>query len=267
MNLIVKFCVVGIVFILVGISCKPRHNPTDFLQTRVWHLKDYSSVKAPFMEWNQLDMRLSLSLWIKNSSQMATGRIRIERDSLIYIQIRPSVGIMDVFRVIVRRDSIFMIDLINNQWYSSNTDELPINISVLQQVFMAEAVRLYEASLYSNWIDSDSNEAIFTDGAQEMLVNSELILPSHGIIWDSKSQVSRFFWGRPEDEFRMDIYYLSYQSKNSITIPNQSKIEWKLKGTKGVMDYSVVKWETELLSPIEYTLPYHWPSKSITDLK
>ncbi|MFM1875497.1 MAG: hypothetical protein RL266_1234 [Bacteroidota bacterium] len=101
---------------------------------------------------------LSAKLNVNHSNEKGTqsfgARVRMKKDSVIWVSITPAMGI-EVVRVVITPDSIKMVNRLDQKYFVesfSKTNELlqlEINYQVLQSVLTGEFVPLYEEAVYS----------------------------------------------------------------------------------------------------------------------
>lgn len=138
MNKIILVCLVG----LLGISSCNRKVGAIFGKKRdkleiVDPQFDYLSAKAKF---NFDDGKKSVA---------ATANFRIKKDSLIWISFTPGLGI-EVARVLITPDNVFILDKFNKQYYEYTFQELSIeydfdfNFQMIQSVILGNLVEPYE---------------------------------------------------------------------------------------------------------------------------
>lgn len=101
---------------------------------------------------------LSAKLSVNHSNEKGTqsfgARLRIKKDSVIWVSITPALGI-EVVRVVITPDSIKMVNRLDQKYFVESFDktnellQLQINYQVLQSVLTGEFVPLYEEAVYS----------------------------------------------------------------------------------------------------------------------
>lgn len=93
---------------------------------------------------NEFDFRLfsakaKISFKDEEMDINATANIRISKDSVIWISVTPALGI-EASRCLITKDSVFMIDRINNQYHKYDYKSLAQRINIDLNYSMLEAM-------------------------------------------------------------------------------------------------------------------------------
>ena len=106
---------------------------------------------------NSFDV-LSAKLAVNHSTEKATqtfgARVRIKKDSIIWVSITPALGI-EAVRVVVTPDSIKMLNRLENKYFIESFNrtkellQLEITYTMLQSVLLGEFVPLYQQNSYA----------------------------------------------------------------------------------------------------------------------
>lgn len=101
---------------------------------------------------------MSAKLGVSHSNQKGTrnfgARVRIKKDSIIWLSITPALGI-EAVRVVITPDSIKMLNRIDQKFFVESfqkTNELlqlEITYSILQSVLLGEFVPIYNKDVYN----------------------------------------------------------------------------------------------------------------------
>jgi len=103
------------------------------------------------IEW--LDGRAKLDFSDENTSMGATSTIRIKKDSLIWVSVR-KLG-FEVARALVTRDSVYIIDRINNEYdikdlaYLQKEYNLPADFESIQAILLGNPIFFTTSGLQS----------------------------------------------------------------------------------------------------------------------
>ena len=106
---------------------------------------------------NSFDL-LSAKLGVSHSTEKATqnfgARVRVKKDSIIWVSITPALGI-EAVRVVVTPDSIKMLNRLENKYFiesfkkTNDLLQLEITYSMLQSVLLGEFIPIYDQNDYA----------------------------------------------------------------------------------------------------------------------
>lgn len=103
------------------------------------------------VQW--FDARAKLDFSDQNTSLGATATIRIKKDSVIWASVR-KLG-FEVARALVTKDSVYILDRINNEYdvkgldYLQSTYNLPANFEAIQAIFLGNPIFFTKDGLQS----------------------------------------------------------------------------------------------------------------------
>lgn len=104
--------------------------------------------------YTYLEAKLDVNHSTENKTQAFGVRVRMLKDSVIWISVTPALGI-EAVRVVITADSIKMINRIEQKYFVQSFEktnellQLEVNFEVLQSVLTGQFVRLYEHEVYS----------------------------------------------------------------------------------------------------------------------
>ncbi len=199
MNKLIIFCLIG----AVGLSSCNRKAGAIFGKK-----KDKLEVVDP--EFDYMSAKAKFSFDDGKKSVSATANFRIKKDSIIWISVSPGLGI-EVARVLIDNDNIYVIDKLNKHYYEYTFQELSIeydfdfNFQMIQSVILGNLVEPYQKQrvermdnyftytaskgvyLYQNYIgastmklekvqvfDEDTRNTISVNYSDFILVNSQI---------------------------------------------------------------------------------------------
>ena len=125
-------------FLLLG-ACKRESTPTVSRE-------DIKNLNIPEVEFDYLSTRSRINFDDGNRSLAATATIRMKDDSLIWLSVSPGFGI-EVARALITRDSVFMMNKLEKNYYAYSFSELsrklnvPVNYGILQSALLGELLQ------------------------------------------------------------------------------------------------------------------------------
>lgn len=208
---------------------------------------------------------LSAKLNVNHSNEKGTqtfgARLRIKKDSVIWVSITPALGI-EVVRVVITPDSIKMINRLDQKYFVESFDktneilQLQINYQVLQSVLTGEFVPLYEEPVYSLMplvdlytLVADTNKLRATDALLKLEQRTEFD-PS---IW----RVTRTILRNPPRNEQILAEYTDFQQLESKVFPTTMRFRTQGKENIAVdLNWSKIEEKSTLRFPFNVPNKY-----------
>jgi len=144
------FFLIGIAHLFGCRTARVTTTPSGLPAITVRHLLD--SVEANTFE--RLSAKLNISHSDENGTRNFGARIRVRKDSVIWLSVTPALGI-EALRVVITPDSIKMINRIDQKYFVESFDktndllQLEITYPILQSVLLGDFVPVYPAEAYA----------------------------------------------------------------------------------------------------------------------
>ena len=123
--------------------------PNPVAVPEVQQVNHVAKIAQSFGAWTSLKANGSVSIGGK-SSLSSSMQMRMERGKSIYISVRP-MGIMEVGRLIIKGDTLLVIDKIHKRYILENakllTSGIPVDVNTLQDIFLGRAFVLGKGTL------------------------------------------------------------------------------------------------------------------------
>ncbi len=143
----VSFIIMAFVLVVLTTSCRlwknstkpPKHNYSDTI---------ISQIKDSDFTFNYLSSKFKGEFESEENSLSFSGTIRIKRDSAIWISVAPVMGI-ELFRLLVTKDSLQMINRLEKTYLKSSIKDLSIlmksdvNYEILEAVITGNFLNAY----------------------------------------------------------------------------------------------------------------------------
>ena len=152
-----KFAIFAMAFVGVMASCGAHQvategnsaAPNPVAVPEVQQVNHVAKIAQSFGAWTSLKANGSVSIGGK-SSLSSSMQMRMERGKSIYISVRP-MGIMEVGRLIIKGDTLLVIDKIHKRYILENakllTSGIPVDVNTLQDIFLGRAFVLGKGTL------------------------------------------------------------------------------------------------------------------------
>ncbi len=104
--------------------------------------------------FNLLSAKLNVTHSTENGTQSFGARMRVNKDSIIWLSVTPALGI-EVVRLVITPDSIKMLNRIDQKFFVESFEktnellQLEITYPMLQSVLLGEFVPIYDEQIYA----------------------------------------------------------------------------------------------------------------------
>lgn len=256
-----------IIFPVLFFACKIKKLAETSEKPENWRALNLpaDSLWPQLPQWRFFEGRFDLSIEAEGESHTVKGRVRMEQDRSVLINLRPSVGLIDIARLWIRPDSVIMLDLINNVAWLGSTDTFPLNLNTMQSMLLGLPVPLYPQSDYISETDESARVRLYIPGATNMLNEPDLILPAQYVLLDSAKRMTCMEFGRPELHMRMRCELSAVSIVDGLPLALENQISWRAKGRPGNAFLKFTKAEIGKPMGLTLSVPAHFPKKNIRD--
>jgi hypothetical protein len=259
----IPFSVIAAVFsVMVLFGCKSSQlatRPSGLPKITTAQLLD--SVRT-HSSYEFLEAKLNVNHSTAEKTQSFGVRMRMKKDSIIWLSITPGLGI-EAVRVVITPDSIQMVNRIEQKYFSesfSKTNEvlkLEVSFELLQSALTGEFVRLYDEGMYLlkplvDLYTLDANtELIASSDAPLKLEQRTEIDPK---IW----RVTRSILRNPKRNEHILAEYYDFQQLETMIFPTSMRFRTQGKENIAVeLNWSKIEEKTTL------RFPFNIPSKYV----
>ena len=193
----------------------------------------------------------------KGNQPNITAYVRILKDSLIWVSGYATVFNIEAFRVLINKDSVFVIDKINKQVqyrsidYLQDVTEIPFDFKTLQNllignpVFFEDSVVSYketESKILLATLGRDFKNLLTIDKSNHLLVHSKL----------DDADINR--------NRTADLTYSNYENNNGINFSSYREITVSEKNKLDIQ-LNFKQWEFNKDLSIIFTIPKNYKSR------
>jgi hypothetical protein len=161
------------------------------------------------------------------------GRVRMRQDSLIWISIKPDVAIIEVFRLLISKDSVKFINYLEKEYFTgelsfiSQMVQYDVSYSMLQGLFAGNPhfmfpLNQYEVSVSeSDTLLSSSDMKTYLE-ARKAKTSAQFLFQA---VWiNAKKKAWRSLVYDPKNRIELDIQYPEYQTVDSTVFPLSAQL-------------------------------------------
>ncbi len=225
-----------------------------------------------FRQKRPLSFDLSLKADMPENTRRLKASVRMFPDSILWASVAPSFGI-EVARLLLRKDSLFMIDRMNDRYYQGKPGlmrqraGIPLDLALLESALFGRPAISHEKGfkLYQGAGDTLQYRPIIPSDLEELLGLGRTGVPIDTVDMDPPSVmkdsldrvVARegirylpFYWVADSTDLLLrssvidlqkrsvlDLRYLSYQTLDSTKVP--ADIRAKVRSPKGISTFEI----------------------------
>lgn len=253
-------------------STKHRQHPPKQTQAMEVSSLPLDSLVGQAKSWEWLESKFNASIETQEKNFSAKGRMRMRKDSLIWISIKPDIAIFEVFRLLILPDSTQALDLLNKNYYFGANGDLskaagiPFELLQLQEAMLGRPFFTQKQESYRTGALGDLLWAA-SNGAESMKENPDLILPGQFLSFESPGRIQQIILGQPQQQQRTDITIHSYTGQEGYLLPQVLSLKSTGPGRRLTirMEFSKYRLNEELSFP--FTVPDSYPRKSIQEIQ
>lgn len=261
--IIVTFAIAAMVWFHA--SCRTSRRGTIQFNQGVKTTLNGSYVTMAQTAFDWFDGRFNAEVNNKGKVNSLKCRVRIRRDSLMWISIKPDVAIIEVFRVLISADSVKLINYLDKTYFTGDYATIrsfinfDISFSMLQNIFTGNPTLLFPAEQYE--VSVSGNDTVLTSSdMNEYLAlkksSQKLHILFHAIWVDVAKRAWRSLFYDPASRMEVDLSYTAYQTIDSLQFPQSGKVTLLGDTTNTVFTFTYTK--TEVNKPVEF--PFSIPA-------
>lgn len=187
-----------------------------------------------------LDARFKLSYKGTSNKFNAKVKIRMRKDSLLWVSITGPVGVEGI-RAKVNQDSVFIIDRINKQYVESRLDTLDKILQFKIDYKMLQALLLGETPL-----EQDENTKISRKGGLLRMKQAKNSIEIESYINPKTSKVEQILLKDLRNKNTLDLIYKDFVNHDGFLFPYKNKVNVAYRD-KETMKKAVTEIEIEYL--------------------
>ncbi|MBE2246212.1 MAG: DUF4292 domain-containing protein [Candidatus Competibacteraceae bacterium] len=203
---------------------------------------------------------------VNNSGKLNSlkGRVRIRRDSLIWISIKPDVAIIEVFRVLISPDSIKLINYLDKQYFYGNFSyirsfmNVDVSFNMVQNIFTGNPSFFFPLNNYQVSLTHTDTVLSTSDLNAYLHLRNSSQKPQllfHALWKNGQNQTWKSLYYDPSLKVETELRYNAYQTISNIVFPQSGQLTLISDTSNTVFSFQYTK--TEINLPFEF--PFNVP--------
>ncbi|MCI5057722.1 MAG: DUF4292 domain-containing protein [Flavobacteriales bacterium] len=193
------------------------------------------------LQW--LSAKYAIKVENKDGTKSFKSVVRLRKDSVIWVSITPLMGI-EVARLLIRQDSVFMINRLNSTYFKGNFDFLSekfktqLDFNTIQDLLLAQPLYSYSAS-EKLWHKYDKNLDEFTLSTVKQSHmykdldddKKEKLMGKYGHLWHTMSVSGESLLIQSQEVYdaatlnKLRIRYSNYKDRDGQQYPDDINVE------------------------------------------
>lgn len=170
-----RWLLIGAWSVLLTIAgCKASKTITG-APTRITPKELKAKLAEQTFTYETLQAKLSISYEAPDDKKSFKGDLRVKRDSAIWLSIRPLLG-LEVARVLITRDTVHIIDRLNNEYIRQPLDLLEQEYGLPDDFSLMQALLI--GNIYPHFANADTVQ--FKDNAYQIVQEKGSL---HQVLW------------------------------------------------------------------------------------
>lgn len=240
-----RLWVAVLLIVLATSACKSKKSTTSrsYEPAANTALEAFENMRQADARFNELSAQGNLTADLNGQSLSSAFNLKVEKDKQLWLSIKPMLGI-EAVRVLIRPDSIFVLDRINKAYMAQpfswlvSLSQAPLTFNVLQDVLLNNV-----GFLAGNkpQVEADGSLLFRQQGQQVKLLQAE------GRAKASQLQVQ-------QNEQQLEVSYLKWLELDKQWLPAQLKIVIKGKQS-GTIELNFAKFAIENGQSYPFSVP------------
>jgi len=222
-----------IIVLISGAACKTHKNTIEVKDLAKPSNKTTEQVidKDLMLDW--FDGKFNSNIINNGKANSVKGRVRIRRDSLIWISIKPDIAIIEVLRVLISPDSVQLIDYLNKKYFMENISGIKefinydISFEMVQNIFLGYSTFMIDKSLFKSFTNKDGDDIIASSDFNTYVEARGSKQPANFLfqaMWFNNNVHKRNLMYDPSKKIELDLQYTEHEMVGNYLLPKTGQV-------------------------------------------
>lgn len=253
-----------ILLIVFTFSCKTRKPVIEVNDSVTASSKKPVEVTGsiPMFEW--FDGKFEASINNDGKLNNVIGRVRIRKDSLIWIQIKPDVAIIEAFRILISPDSIKLVDYINKKYFMDRFESIKefikydVSFNLIQNIFSGNPTYILDMNTFKSYQNKLNDDIISSSDFNDYVSARNSRQPANYLfqaLWFNNRQHKRNLMYDPSNKVELDLQYQEFALVDSVLFPKTTQMTIMGDSTKTRFTFTYTKTDVSSVFEFPFTVP------------
>jgi len=213
----------------VFVSCKTFKNITSKNSKKLSFEDLNDSIKNNYLNYKTLYFKFSADITTKTQNINFSGNIKIKKDSAILISVSP-LG-FEVGRALLTKDSILILNKIQNQYFYDDYDYFLLKHNVFSNYKIIESILTNQMFYYTNDTSKIVAETLLSNDSTFILkqnyLNEKTTYFQQSTIAANNFKINNIFLLQMTTLKELNIKYSNFELQGNKYLPTQVEVSYK----------------------------------------
>jgi len=230
LHLIYIFTLLVIAF---STSCKTHKNLIDVKDQVKPSTKQPAEIIPTETVFEWFDGKFNADINNDGKPNSVKGRVRIRRDSLIWISIKPDVAIIEVFRILITPDSVVLVNYLDKKYFKDKFSSIKefikydVSFHMVQNIFIGNPTFAMDASTYLSYTNKEGDDIIASSDFKTYIDARNDNQPANFLfqaLWFNNKIHKRNLIYDPANKVELDLQYLEHEIQETTLFPKTGQL-------------------------------------------
>jgi hypothetical protein len=225
--------VLFLLLILMVSACRIKKNIIEVKDQVKPSTKTVDQVLSKDISFEWFDGKFNADINNEGKSNSVKGRIRIRRDSLIWISIKPDVAIIEVFRVLISPDSVQLVNYLDKKFFRDKFSAIKefikydISFQMVQNIFIGNPTMVLDLAGFKSFMNKEGADIISSSDFKTYQDARSSNQPANFLfqaLWFKDKIHKRNLIYDPANKIELDLQYLEHEMVESLLLPKTGQL-------------------------------------------
>lgn len=182
-------------------------------------------------EW--FDGKFNADINNEGKPNSVKGRVRIRKDSLIWISIKPDVAIIEVFRILITPDSVVLVNYLDKKYFKDKFTSIKefikydVSFHMVQNIFIGNPTFALDPTKFMSFTNKEGLDIISSSDFKTYVDARNNQQPANFLfqaLWFSNKVHKRNLIYDPANKVELDLQYLEHETQENILLPKTGQL-------------------------------------------
>lgn len=224
-HLLLFILIISSIFI---ISCKTYKITIEIKDQVQLSTKLPSDIIIQDNNFDWFDGKFNADINVDGKPNSVKGRVRIRKDSLIWISIKPDIAIIEAFRILISPDSVHVVDYINKKFFSDKFSAVKdfinydLSFDMIENIFLGNPTYIIGKTEMKVYTNKSGDEIMASSDFKSYVDARNSSQPANFLfqaLWFNNQLHKRNLIYDPKNKVELDLQYTLHEMVDSNLLP------------------------------------------------
>jgi hypothetical protein len=214
-------------------ACKTRKSLIEVKDQVKPSTKTIAEIIPAEISFEWFDGKFNADINNEGKSNSVKGRVRIRRDSLIWISIKPDVAIIEVFRILISPDSVQVVNYLDKKFFKDKFSAIKefikydLSFHMVQNIFIGNPTFALDISMFKSFVNREGVDVISSSDFKTYVDARNADQPANFLfqgLWFKDKILKRSLVYDPANKVEVDLQYLEHEMMESLMLPKTGQL-------------------------------------------